>query len=454
MARRYKYDEVVKIIEDKGCKLVSQEYKNNQTKMEVLCSCKQHTFWVNLNAFINGKVICDECMVAKSGKKIWNIDMIRKYAESKGVILLSNEYKNFKTKLSFKCKTCGKPYETDLDTFMQTKKYTCNACSRKRAGEMKQFSYDEVKKVIEELGSELLSEEYIDSQTLLKVRCTDCGEPIYVSFANINHRKTIRCVECGYKYRSETYRFTIDEVREIIESDESGCKLLSTEYKGYREELKILCGCGKNVINTTLELFQMRSKKYCPDCGGQIKWDLNLAKKYVLENSDCELLADEYISTKTKMPFKCGCGNLFYTDISTFIYKDKHQCNQCSSEHSMLQLKCHDFLESNNIEYLSEKTFEDCINPLTNVRLRYDFYLPNYKEKGLLIEAMGIQHEKPIRFYNAITEEEAIIKFEQQKYRDELKRKYAEDNGIELLYIWYYELDNIPEILTTKLKLN
>jgi len=86
--------------------------------------------------------------------------------------------------------------------------------------------------------------------------------------------------------------------------------------------------------------------------------------------------------------------------------------------------------------------------------MRYDFYLPNYKEKGLLIEAMGIQHEKPIRFYNAITEEEAIIKFEQQKYRDELKRKYAEDNGIELLYIWYYELDNIPEILTTKLKLN
>ena len=57
-------------------------------------------------------------------------------------------------------------------------------------------------------------------------------------------------------------------------------------------------------------------------------------------------------------------------------------------------------------------------------------------------------------FYGVQTDEEVKRQFEELKYRDELKRIYAEDNGIELLYIWYYELDNIPEILTTKLKLN
>ena len=82
--------------------------------------------------------------------------------------------------------------------------------------------------------------------------------------------------------------------------------------------------------------------------------------------------------------------------------------------------------------------------------MRYDFILEKY---NMVIECQGIQHEKAVRFYNAVTQEEAEKKFKEQLLRDELKRKYAEEHGIDLLYIWYYELDNIPEILKNKLKL-
>lgn len=34
---------------------------------------------------------------------------------------------------------------------------------------------------------------------------------------------------------------------------------------------------------------------------------------------------------------------------------------------------------------------------------------------------------------------------------DEIKRKYAKDNKIDLLEIWYYDFDNIETILRNKL---
>lgn len=445
----YNIEQVRTIIEEKGCKLITKEYKDSKTKMEVLCSCGKHTFWVNLNAFMQGKFICDECMTAKSGKRKWTLEKVREYALNEGVEVLSKEYKNQKDKLKFKCISCGKPFETDWQTFINNEKYTCNSCSRKRGGEFRKLTYEDVKQTIEDLGSELFSKEYINADTPIKVRCTNCGKPIYNRFGTINYRKTIRCHECGYKIMGEKQTYTYEQVKEIIDSDESGCKLISTEYNGYKEELEILCGCGKNTIKTTLDLFQTRNKRFCPECGGQVEWDIEKAKEYVSTHSDCKLLANEYISQKTKMLFLCECGNEFETDMSTFIYKDKHQCNECSTV-SILERNCIKFFEKYKIDYIHDDTLYGLINPKTNGVLRYDFILKRY---NLVIECQGIQHEKSVQFYTT-TEKEAIEKFEEQKYRDEIKRKYAEDNKIDLLYIWYYELDSIPEILKNKLKLN
>jgi hypothetical protein len=51
------------------------------------------------------------------------------------------------------------------------------------------------------------------------------------------------------------------------------------------------------------------------------------------------------------------------------------------------------YLIKNNIEYIREKTFEGCINPKTNKKLRFDFYLPKC---NIIIEYHGEQHYKKI----------------------------------------------------------
>lgn len=52
-------------------------------------------------------------------------------------------------------------------------------------------------------------------------------------------------------------------------------------------------------------------------------------RKFVKENSNCELLSTEYIDSKTKLSFKCECGNKFKTAFSTFRAQKQRQCPQC-----------------------------------------------------------------------------------------------------------------------------
>ena len=79
-----------------------------------------------------------------------------------------------------------------------------------------------------------------------------------------------------------------------------------------------------------------------------------------------------------------------------------------------------------------------------NRHLSYDFYLPDY---NLLIEYQGQQHEYAVDWFGG---EE---KFVRQQEFDTQKRNYAKNHDIHLLEIWYYDFENIENILTKELKL-
>lgn len=90
------------------------------------------------------------------------------------------------------------------------------------------------------------------------------------------------------------------------------------------------------------------------------------------------------------------------------------------------------------INYEPQKTFDKLLG-LRNGLLSYDFYLSEY---NLLIEYQGIQHEKYVKGIHKNKN-----KFKQQLEHDRRKREYAENNNIKLLEIWYWDFDNIEEIL-------
>ena len=86
-------------------------------------------------------------------------------------------------------------------------------------------------------------------------------------------------------------------------------------------------------------------------------------------------------------------------------------------------------LKNNNIEYVKQKTFTDCVG-LTKrcIKLPFDFYLPKY---NTLIEYDGQQHFKPVSAWGG---EEGFLKIKQ---RDKIKNDYSISKNIKLIRVPY-----------------
>lgn len=151
--------------------------------------------------------------------------------------------------------------------------------------------------------------------------------------------------------------------------------------------------------------------------------------------------------TSTKYKFYCeDCGEEFDTFLFSITSDGRSmKCRNCTS--SKGEQKIRTYLVQNNINFISQKTFEDLIG-INNGLLSYDFYLPQY---NLLIEYQGEQHENFIKGFHQSKKD-----FLKQLEHDRRKKKYAKDNNIELLEIWYYDYENIEKslnkYLTTLLK--
>lgn len=143
-----------------------------------------------------------------------------------------------------------------------------------------------------------------------------------------------------------------------------------------------------------------------------------------------------------KYKFICEkCGKEFERSLSNMTrYDNGVVCLECNI--SQLEYKTKEILVKYNVEYKVQVEYKGLIG-LKGGNLSYDFYLPNY---NLLIECQGIQHEKFTKGFH-----ESKKDFEKQLEHDRRKREYAKEHNINLLEIWYYDINNIENILIEKL---
>lgn len=113
--------------------------------------------------------------------------------------------------------------------------------------------------------------------------------------------------------------------------------------------------------------------------------------------------------------------------------------SSCGHERSKGEQKIRSILLSENINFVQEKCFKDCINQKTNGQLRFDFYLPDY---NCCIEYDGIQHFKDVGW-----KEEHL---EDTQHRDKIKNQYCNEHNITLIRIPYsdYSIIDSNYILT------
>jgi very-short-patch-repair endonuclease/DNA-directed RNA polymerase subunit RPC12/RpoP len=182
-----------------------------------------------------------------------------------------------------------------------------------------------------------------------------------------------------------------------------------------------------------------KGDKFCPNCSIKKRTQKrSLATKDVanaIENITQKeyKLIGKYISqaVNTTILHKT-CGKKFDMRLDNFIGQGK-RCPYCASktQESKTAQLLKRLLENLDIKFIEEYTFNDCRNPFTNNKLRFDIFIP---EKKLLIEIDGEQHYIPVERFGG----EKGLK--DTKYRDYIKNKYAFENQIDLIRISLYDV--------------
>ena len=99
-----------------------------------------------------------------------------------------------------------------------------------------------------------------------------------------------------------------------------------------------------------------------------------------------------------------------------------------------------DWLNINNIKYIYDEPYFNNLFGVNGGLLRPDFILPNYK--------IWIEYDGEFHYENKMNEDcyKALL------IHDEIKNKYAKENGWKLIRIPYWDFENIENILEMILK--
>ena len=127
---------------------------------------------------------------------------------------------------------------------------------------------------------------------------------------------------------------------------------------------------------------------------------------------------------------QCECGEKIWAYGSNLKRGFTKSCGKCIKSNGEESVK--NILNQMNVHFEQEKTFDNCKNPKTNAKLRFDFYLPDY---NTCIEYDGEQHFKESNMCSDSLSD--------RQYRDGIKNKFCKDNDIRLIRIPYTDFNKI-----------
>jgi hypothetical protein len=303
-------------------------------------------------------------------------------------------YINTRTKVKIIHNVCNHSYEVEPRDFFKGRR--CPKCAgniRKTTIEFKQQVYSLVKDEYLVLGK------YVNDKTKILIKHVECGKEYSTkpnTFLN-GHR----CPDCSRKKA-----------------------LLSIKNRGNRQRI-------------------MRYKRSLPPYEKSLGYlfpELNDE----WSNKNHISVYQVYSHSNKKAWWKCRiCGNEWETRISIRTGKQKSGCPLCNESKGEKRIR--NYLKANNIPFIAQKDFDGLVGT-GGGNLFYDFYLP---KQNILIEYQGKQHREFVKMIHL--EEDNFIK---QLEHDRRKNEYAKQNNIKLLEIWYWDFENVENIIHKEIILN
>jgi len=246
------------------------------------------------------------------------------------------------------------------------------------------------------------------------------------------HSKTKKCKRCADDIGSSKRSLTIEDIEKTY--TDAGCKLITRTDIRTHKRLEFICSCGKTYKKV---YSQFKYAPFCKKCGNKQAADKNrytyeYIKSY-FEQHGCKLLSEIYINNNTKLEYICVCGTTSWIPFRQFQAGQRCGCIKSRGENVMRET-----LDRLGFEFDPQHKYDDCRH--VDV-LRFDFYVITNDGLIFLIEFDGSQHFEP----NVIFGGDA--RFKNQIKCDNIKNRYAINNGIPMLRISHEEVEHIPLII-------
>jgi hypothetical protein len=177
----------------------------------------------------------------------------------------------------------------------------------------------------------------------------------------------------------------------------------------------------------------------CPRCRNLYTTEYFINEATKIHNNYYEYSLVEYGRNDEKVKIKCPLHGLF--EQKAHHHLQGKGCPACRLSKGELRIK--KWLSDHCIAFEQQKIFDDCVNPKTHYKLKYDFYLPSYNS---IVEYQGKQHYEMFNGWLSETEE----RFKNRQYKDQIKEKYLKMKKINLIKI-KYTIKNIESFLQRKL---
>jgi len=320
----------------------------------------------------------------------------------------------------------------------------------------RKYTYEEIKETIEKLGYELISKKYVNNRQKLILK--DIEGYYYISTLD-SLKRNVNPNKFG---KSNPY--TIQNIKLWCKLNNKSFELISDVYEETHKDLYWKC-----LKNNCREIFRsdwshIHNNRGCPFCTGYqvglsnclATLNPELAKEWHPTLNKNLTPYDVTLSGKDSYWWLCKKNNNHEWQSTVYNRNNGSGCPQCNNYKG--EKRCKEVFMSqyfieiiqeeynkllnkyNNTYFISQKKFKGLVG-LGGRLLSYDFYIPKY---NLLIEYQG-------EFHDGTARNQTKEQFKIQVEHDRRKKEYAERNGYNFLEIWYYEFDNIEEILNEKL---
>jgi len=338
--------------------------------------------------------------------------------------------------VTVRCKKCGHEHSCKAQTLLYGSS-GCPKCDHLTKPELRKFREQLYLIKVNVLHPNVeVSGEYYNQKSIMHFKNTDCAHEWDTYADSILHNSC--CPICAVERRGISQRLSNDSFVDRIKGKSPNIMLLS-EYKTAKDYID--CECLVCHHKWKARGYNLHTGFGCPNCANKRVGDSSRATQAYFERRLKEAIptaipVGKYINSKTPVEIECGECHKIYNGIPFNLYKGEG-CPYCNMPHGERMIR--NYLDANNILYTFGKRYDGLFGPRGG-NLSYDFYL---KEYDALVEFQGEQHDHPVDKFGGQSQ------FEIQQEHDRLKREYASQYNIPLLEIWYYEINRIPDLLSS-----